>query len=96
MSDEAREIMFRAYHQSPALLALELQVLFELCEDHAEAVNHNRAVDLINLMCGEHKVTRDDVGTVIRDEHVLACKAKLAGHLARSVLQYARMSGAPE
>ncbi len=92
MSDSARDIMFSAYHANPALLGLELEVLFEPCTDATFAVLHNKAIDLIRTMCGQHKVTTDEAGTIKHQEYVLQCKAKLAGHLARSVLQYARMT----
>jgi hypothetical protein len=94
MSDEARDIMFRAYHQNPALLGLELEVLFEPCTEATFAVLHNKAIDLINTMCGVRRVEKNAIGVTVSDTYTLECKKKLAGHLARQVLQYARMTGA--
>ena len=91
MSDTGREVMFRGYHQSPDLLAMELEILFEPCTDATFAVLHNKAIDLINRLCGQRQKTVDDVGVTTSDAYVLECKTKLAGHLAKSVLMYARM-----
>jgi len=89
MSDD-RTIMFSAYHNNPDLLGLELRVLLEPCTDATFAVLHNKAIDLIRQLCGREVTEKDDVGVQTRSAYVLDCKDKLAGHLARSVLIYAR------
>jgi hypothetical protein len=88
--DNRKDVMYKAYCQNPDLLGLELEILFEACTDPNFAVLHNRAIDMINILCGETVENRDDLGIEISSGYQLKCKGKLAGHLARSVLMYAR------
>lgn len=89
MSDK-KDIMFRAYCQNPDLLGLELEILFDPCTDASWAVLHNKAIDLINTLCGEKVEEKDDLGLEKNSHYELKCKSKLAGHLARNILMYAR------
>ena len=88
--DTRREKMFTGYNLSPDLLAIELEILFEPCTDANFAVLHNKAIDLIRTLCGRNLTETDDVGIVTKAAYVLDCKPQLAGHLARTVLGYAR------
>ena len=96
MSDD-RAIMFNAYNNNPDLLGLELQALFQpiLSATNNEvlirkASRHDDLIELIVCLCGKRVVETNEIGSVTRDEVVMECLDKLAGHLARSVLMYAR------
>ena len=83
MSNEEKDIMFRAYHANPDLLALELGILLEPCTDPEFAVLHNKAINIIRVMCSE--VVPGTPGAVFK------CKGKLAAALAQSVLSNAKV-----